>query len=109
MDLKGPLDRYPAIVGAEVNRRDLETSIALLRKAGLPHEFRTTMVGSLLNVREIVSLAALIPAAPKYVLQRFVPSKILDPRLGEKDRFPEDEIAGLQVRLEKKLPCVAVR
>ncbi len=109
MDLKGPLERYPTLVGATVNRRDLEESIALLGDAGLPHEFRTTLVASLLTVEEIVSLVERIPAAPRYVLQRFVPSKVLDPRLGENDRFPEEEIAGLKVLLEKRLPCVVVR
>ncbi|MBP8980200.1 MAG: anaerobic ribonucleoside-triphosphate reductase activating protein [Syntrophobacterales bacterium] len=109
MDLKGPLERYPTLVGAAVNRRDLEESIALLGDAGLPHEFRTTLVASLLTVEEIVSLVERIPAAPRYVLQRFVPSKLLDPRLGENDCFSEEEIAGLKVLLEKRLPCVVVR
>ena len=50
MDLKGPLERYPTLVGAAVNRRDLEESIALLGDAGLPHEYRTTLEASLLTV-----------------------------------------------------------
>jgi len=109
MDLKGPLDRYSAIVGVGVNRRDIETSIALLGSAGIPHEFRTTLVASLHTSPEVIKMAELISGAPKFVLQRFVPSKLLDPRLGRADCFPDHEIDAMREQLEKNLPCVAIR
>lgn len=109
MDIKGPLDKYPAIVGARVNRQDIAATISLVSGAGIPHEFRTTLVACLLKDDDVLAMADLIPITSKYVLQRFVPTKLLDSRLGNEDCFSEEKIGALKARLEKRLPRVVIR
>jgi len=109
MDIKGPLEKYAVIAGAEVNDGDIMASVSLISGAGIPHEFRTTLVTPLITPEDVVATAGLIPTESRYVLQRFVPSKILAPRPGEMNCFTDVVIAALKVRLEKHLSCVAVR
>ncbi|HOF06221.1 MAG TPA: anaerobic ribonucleoside-triphosphate reductase activating protein [Syntrophales bacterium] len=109
MDLKGPLDRYPAIVRTDVKTDDIERSVSLITGSGIGHEFRTTLVPSLLTAGDVLAMADLVKAAPKYVLQRFIPGKMLDSRTAGKACFSGREIVSLKARLEKRLSCVAVR
>jgi pyruvate formate lyase activating enzyme len=109
MDIKGPLEKYAAIAGTEVNGRDIVASVSLISGAGIPHEFRTTLVAPFITPEDVVTTAGLIPAESRYVLQRFVPAKILASGLGEINCFTDIVIAALKVRLEKHLSCVAVR
>ncbi len=109
MDIKGPLEKYAVIAGAEVNDGDIMASVSLISGAGIPHEFRTTLVTPLITPEDVVATAGLIPTESRYVLQRFVPSKILAPGPGEMNCFTDVVIAALKVRLEKHLSCVAVR
>jgi len=109
MDIKGPLEKYAAIAGTEVNGRDIVASVSLISGAGIPHEFRTTLVAPFITPEDVVATAGLIPAESRYVLQRFVPAKLLASGLGEINCFTDIVIAALKVRLEKHLSCVAVR
>lgn len=43
MDLKAPFDSYDEITGISGSGRQAQSSAALLRKSGLPHQFRTTL------------------------------------------------------------------
>jgi pyruvate formate lyase activating enzyme len=109
MDLKGPLNMYEIITRTQVNVSDIEESIALITGSGIPHEFRTTLVASLLTGREILGIANLIPSAQKYVLQKFVPSKLLDNNFRKEKPFGDEEIKNIKLRLEKTLSSVMVR
>jgi pyruvate formate lyase activating enzyme len=109
MDLKGPLHKYELITRTKVNISDLRESIALIAGSSIPHEFRTTLVASLLTGKDILEIAGLIPGAPKYVLQKFVPSKLLDSHFRNEKTFGDEEINAIKSRLEKMLFSVMVR
>ncbi|MEN6620677.1 MAG: anaerobic ribonucleoside-triphosphate reductase activating protein, partial [Smithella sp.] len=53
MDLKGPLDKYESIAGVPVEGKKIKESIKSISKAGIPHEFRTTIIQSQLTVKDI--------------------------------------------------------
>ena len=44
MDIKAPLDQYESVVRRPVGSNTLQSSIELIKNAGVPHEFRTPAV-----------------------------------------------------------------
>lgn len=109
MDLKGPLNKYEIITHSKITISDIKESIALITGSGVLHEFRTTLVASLLTGNDIMEIAKLIPSARRYVLQKFVPSKLLDNHFGQEKAFGDKEINDIKSRLEKTLSSVTVR
>lgn len=83
MDIKAPLDwRYERAAGVAVDLADIARSIDLVRSAaGVPYEFRTTLVPGIAGGEEVAAIARSIEGAAKYVLQQFVPDNCLDSAL----------------------------
>jgi pyruvate formate lyase activating enzyme len=109
MDVKGPLARYEEIINARVDAADITKSIALITGSGVAFEFRTTLAAPLLTGDDVLETAGMIPAAGRYVLQRFVPSKLLDDRFRDAVPFSDDVIHNLKSRLEKRLFRITIR
>jgi pyruvate formate lyase activating enzyme len=109
MDLKGPLNKYEPLVHVRVNTEAVRESIALITGSGINHEFRTTLVSSMLTGEDIETIAGLIPSARKYVLQRYIPSKPLDINFLNETTFGDEEIVAVKNQLEKKLSSVSIR
>jgi pyruvate formate lyase activating enzyme len=78
MDVKAPLARYAETVRAPVETGYLLRSVEVILRSGLPHEFRTTFVESLLSVDDILEIARLVKGCQKYVLQRFSNRNVLE-------------------------------
>jgi len=78
MDIKAPMALYPAIVRAPAAAADLLLSIELIRCSGIPHEFRTTFLDSLLSADDLLEIAQLVKGCKKYVVQSFHGGKVLD-------------------------------
>jgi pyruvate formate lyase activating enzyme len=95
MDVKAPLGKYPAVTGGGAWEQEISSSIRMIMEAQVHHEFRTTLVDRLLTPGDVREIGGMIRGARKYVLQRFVPSKPLDPSYADAGTFSEGEIAGL--------------
>ena len=65
MDIKAPLDKYEKIAGVKVNLNNIKKSIKIIMEAGIPYEFRTTVVPGLLNKKDIAKIGELIKGAEK--------------------------------------------
>lgn len=109
MDIKAPLEKYDEIVNVPVNTDLIQESIRLIIKSKIPHEFRTTIVQSLLDEKDIVSIAKLISGASNYVLQNFVPTKTLDTLFLKEKSHPDEVLQKLKKRLEHQIPNVTIR
>ena len=81
MDVKAPLASYDMIVKVPVKTSDILESIRTILASGLPHEFRTTWVDSLLSANDLLAVAQLVKGCDRYVLQSFRGGKVLDPSL----------------------------
>jgi pyruvate formate lyase activating enzyme len=77
--------------------------------AGIPHEFRTTIVRSLLTEKDILKIAKMISGAGRYALQKFVPTKNLAKIFHQEANYPDKELAKMKKRLEKEITSVIVR
>jgi pyruvate formate lyase activating enzyme len=85
MDIKGPLSSYTRIAGgsdrAPVDLAAISASIELVLRSRLPHEFRTTYADWLLSLEEVAAIGRMAQGCDSLVLQRFMPTKALDPEV----------------------------
>lgn len=95
MDVKAPLERYQEITNSRVDPAKIEHSIELIMSSGLDYEFRTTVVKSQLGKRDILEIGRLIRGSKRYILQKFVPVKVLDKKI-----LDEDEVVYMDGELE---------
>ncbi len=91
MDVKAPLEKYRRIVDYGVDLNKIKQSIALIMNSGSEYEFRTTVVKSQLNKDDILKIGQLIKGAKLYILQKFVPGKVLKPHLFKQETYSDDE------------------
>lgn len=81
MDIKASPARYSSVAGRPVDTEAISASLDLLRASGCPHEFRTTVAPTLLEVKDVEEIARWIAGPSPYFLQQFRPGGCLDPRL----------------------------
>lgn len=79
MDIKGPANKYAGIAGTQVAMDSVFRSIRLIMGSGSDYEFRTTWAAEQLTLADITEIAMMIRDAKRFALQRFNPSKHLDP------------------------------
>ncbi len=104
MDIKAPLTAYTRIAARAVDTAVIKESITLIMKSGLPYEFRTTVVRSLLSPEDIQAIAQTIEGAARYCLQKFLPNNILNPAFIKKTTYSTDEFENIRTRI---LPYVS--
>lgn len=91
MDIKAPLEKYSQIVNVDVDTSKNLKSIEVLKNGGVDYEFRTTVVKSQLSFEDFEKIGQLIQGAPRYYLQRFEASKILDKSLENEKTYSTEE------------------
>ena len=79
MDIKAPLEKYSEVAKVPIDKTDIEESIELIKQSTVDHEFRTTIARNILSREDIVNIAKMLQGEKLYILQRCVPTKILDP------------------------------
>lgn len=81
MDIKAPWEKYDTLTDVHSPIEAIKESMLLIAHSGLPHEFRTTMVPSLLTPDDIEAIRAQLPAGSPYRLQVFKAEHALDEKL----------------------------
>lgn len=109
MDIKGPLAKYAEITRVPTFTEDIEDSIQLIMQSGLKYEFRTTVVDSLLEEDDLLAVGRLISRADRYVIQSFVPSKILDSHFLNAKTISAENLEKIRIKLEKEIDSVIIR
>ena len=109
MDVKAPLEKYNKVTGVDVDISKIKKSIDLIMNSSLDYEFRTTVLKSQLSKDDIREIGKLIKGAKLYVLQKFVPSKILDPKFLDEKTYTDEEFEQLRKEMEKYVDKCDVR
>jgi pyruvate formate lyase activating enzyme len=109
MDIKAPPAKYGPVSGTGRHVPGIESSVRMIMQGTVPYEFRTTLVSRLLCPDDIREIGKTIVGAKKYVLQRFVPSKPLDPSYDDAGTFSETEIETLVGELLKVVGTCSAR
>ncbi len=109
MDIKAPLVKYTETVGRPVNINAIKKSVKLIKESGIDYEFRTTIVKSMLSLDDLEQIGREIAGAKVYYLQKFIPSKILNPQFLKKVTYSDEEFVTLQKNMEKYVTFCGVR
>lgn len=109
MDVKAPLERYREITRSNIDPDVIRRSIVIIMSSGIEYEFRTTVVQSLLDKGDLQKIGILIKDAPLYILQRFVPSKVLDERFLEETTYSDYELDVMKEQLKSYVGHVIIR
>lgn len=100
MDIKAPLEKYEGVVNAKVDTDKIKYSIGLIKNSSVDYEFRTTVVKSLLSEEDIIEIGKLIKGVNLYILQKFVPSKPLNPKFLNEDTYSDVEFEKIGEELK---------
>ncbi|MBU0671701.1 MAG: anaerobic ribonucleoside-triphosphate reductase activating protein [Candidatus Margulisbacteria bacterium] len=110
MDIKAPLDeRYEKLAGVKIDLNKIKQSIELIRACGLPYEFRTTVVPTLLDNQDVAEIAEYLSGAKKFVLQQFVAENAWDDSLRGLKPYLKEEFDELIQVARKFIPQTLAR
>jgi pyruvate formate lyase activating enzyme len=94
MDIKAPWACYTRLTRVPRMAVAVRRSVRILAASGLPHEFRTTRVESLLSSADCTALTGQLPPSSVHKWQLFRPEHALDPALrgdrGGKTAAPQE-------------------
>ncbi len=109
MDIKSPLAKYSQIVASAVNIDSIKKSISILINSGIEYEFRTTVIKSLIDIEDFEQIGKEIKGAKKYFIQKFIPTKILNPQFRKKVSFSPEEFLEIQEIMNKYVSFCSIR
>lgn len=109
MDVKAPLATYEQTVARPVNTVAITESINILMREKIPYEFRTTVIKSLLSFDDIREIGKEIKGAKTYYLQKFIPTKILNPAFLRKTTYSDTEFEELRIIMSAFVETCTVR
>lgn len=109
MDVKAPLRKYEQVVARPTDTAAIKESIALLLEGAVPYEFRTTLVKALTPPEDILEIGREIRGAKAYYLQKFIPTKLLNPQFRKKVTYTDEELASLQKELSQYVSFCGIR
>jgi pyruvate formate lyase activating enzyme len=109
MDVKGPLKKYEWIVNAKFETAKIRRSIELITASGIEYEFRTTVVRSQLDYKDLIATTGMLKKARFYVLQPFMPQKTLDNQFMSQSSYSTEEFAAIQKKMESKRLRIIIR
>lgn len=109
MDIKAPVDAYEKTVGRPVNADAIRRSITLIMNGTTPYEFRTTVVKTLLSPEDIQAIGKDIEGAKQYYLQKFVPTKTLNPAFLRKTTYTDAEFEEMRTMMGTYVSTCTIR
>lgn len=109
MDIKAPLHKYEGTVARPVDIAEITKSIALLKTGRVDYEFRTTVIKSLLPPEDFHAIGESLRGAKRYYLQKFIPTKLLNPGFIRKVTYSDEEFNELQSIMETYVTTCHIR
>jgi len=110
MDIKAPLEKYPNVVKTDAYTEKIMESVKIILNSNIDYEFRTTVVKDLLTENDLICIVKLIRGAKRYVLQKFVISKIFDNSFASNvECFSDDELNTIRDEIKKYVSECIIR
>lgn len=110
MDIKSDEKNYEKVVGVKIDVGKIKKSAELIRKSGVDHEFRTTVVPNLFDEKVAENIGKWLKGSKRYFLQKFeVKTGVINPELEKKKNFSDEEIEKFKKILENYLGEVKIR
>jgi len=109
MDIKSPLRKYSATVARPVDIEAIQSSIDFLLSSPVEYEFRTTVIKGMQLPEDIEEIGKEIKGARRYFLQKFIPTKILNPQFIKKTTYSDKEFEGFRKKLQNYVNYCGIR
>lgn len=109
MDIKHDPLRYSELTHVSVDVALLEAARDLLSTSGIAHEFRTTVVPGFHDDRVIETICHFCEGAPRFVLQNFRPTSVLNSSFKSYRSYSSEELHELQKVAQRYMAVVEVR
>lgn len=109
MDVKTAPGKYSLVADVPVDPDTILKTISIILSSELDYEFRTTVVPGLVGEEDIHAIAGVIGGARRYVVQRFLPSKHVDPVYSKRRHADDAELEKLKRYLEGCAKEVLIR
>jgi len=109
-DIKAPLEKDSEVAKVPIDKTDIQESIELIKQSTVDHEFRTTIAKNVLSKEDVVNIAKMLQGEKLYILQRCVPTKILDPLfLAQFEPYTHEELEQIANLIENYVLQCLVR
>ncbi len=116
MDIKAPLTmkKYSKAIGVDAKNflGKVKETVGIMLSAGVDYEFRTTVVPTLHDVKDMEEITRDIKDCKKYVLQKFdvsIGKKTLDPAFSELKPLTDEEMRPFLTAARKIIPNAKLR
>ena len=109
MDIKSPMRKYSATVARPVDIEAIQSSIDFLLSSPVEYEFRTTVIKGMQLPEDIEEIGKEIKGARRYFLQKFIPTKILNPQFIKKTTYSDKEFEGFRKKLQNYVNYCGIR
>ena len=109
MDLKSSLEQYEKVVNAKLDTSKIKESIDVIRNSEINYEFRTTILPSIHNIGEVNKMTELIKGSKRYVLQKFVVSKLIDSKFKKEPSPSSNFLQKIKDSVAKNVNIVEIR
>ncbi len=112
MDIKTSFDDYEKVVKKEVDINKIKKSFDFIINSNVDYEFRTTITSGLIAYDNFVKINDEFKKYGKikrYYLQKFQPSKHVDPSFSDKKTFDDTEFDKLKELFKDSVEFIEVR
>lgn len=100
MDIKAPFYKYAAHTNSDIRTEKIKESIRLIMNCGIDYEFRTTVLRERLSAKDILDIGREISGAKRYILQKFIPRKILSEDFMAAETYNDAEFDNFCLQLK---------
>lgn len=109
MDIKTTPAKYQTFFSNNINFNDILSSIDLIMNSDKDYEFRTTVVKSLITIKDFDEIGSMISGANKYFLQKFEPTKLLNESFSAAKTYSNEEFRLIINSLKNYVKFVDLR
>jgi pyruvate formate lyase activating enzyme len=101
MDIKHAPGKYPLAMGVEIDMEKIKESVEIIKKSGLPYEFRTTVVPGIHTEADFEVIGKWIRRTKNYYLQPFRDDIVFDPKVRDLAKGKSLDFENIKNRLKK--------
>lgn len=101
MDVKHAPEKYASAMGVEIDMEKIQESVEIIKKSGLPYEFRTTVVPGIHTEEDFDAIGQWIRGTKNYYLQPFRPDVVFDSKVRDEALGKTLDFEDIKKRLKK--------
>lgn len=93
--IPAPFSKYGQVVNYDQSVDEVKKSIQFIRKSAVPHEFTVKPIPGLIELEDIMEIVHYLSGSRRLVIERYDPSKVLDPAKCGDETFSDSELKGI--------------